>query len=214
MLSIWCLARLPDAPKGVKGISLFLSPKFIPDPDGSLGARNGILVGSLEHKMEIHGQPTCVMNFDGATGWLVGEPGRGLNAMFTMMNAERLFVGIQGLGIAEIANQNAAAYAKERRQGRSPAGARTGRSPLSSTRTCAKCCSPAVPLPMRAGRWRSGRPCRWILPARHPDAEAHRRDADGLVSLMTPIIKAAFTDFGFGTRRPVAAGVWWSWLHT
>ena len=118
------LARLPDAPKGVKGISLFLSPKFLVEDDGSLGARNGMSVGSLEHKMGIHAQPTCVMNYDGAIGWLVGEPGRGLNAMFTMMNAERLFVGIQGLGIAEAANQKAASYARERLQGRSLDGSR------------------------------------------------------------------------------------------
>ena len=98
------LARLPDAPKGVKGISLFLCPKFLPGADGGLGARNAISVGALEHKMGIHAQPTCVMNYDGATGWLVGEPGRGLAAMFTMMNAERLMVGVQGLGVAEVAN--------------------------------------------------------------------------------------------------------------
>ena len=118
------LARLPDAPKGVKGISLFLSPKFLVNEDGSLGERNRMSVGSLEHKMGIHAQPTCVMNYDGAVGWLVGEPGRGLNAMFTMMNAERLFVGIQGLGIGEAANQKAVAYARERLQGRSRDGAR------------------------------------------------------------------------------------------
>ncbi|MBC7158956.1 MAG: acyl-CoA dehydrogenase family protein, partial [Porphyrobacter sp.] len=93
------LARLPDAPQGVKGISLFLAPKFLVAEDGSLGPRNAMSVASLEHKMGIHAQPTCVMNYDGAIGWLIGEPGRGLNAMFTMMNAERLFVGIQGLGI-------------------------------------------------------------------------------------------------------------------
>ena len=116
------LARLPDAPKGVRGISLFLCPKFLPGPDGSLGARNAMSVGALEHKMGIHAQPTCVMNYDGATGWLVGEPGRGLNAMFTMMNAERLMVGVQGLGIAEAANQKAVAYARERLQGSGPDG--------------------------------------------------------------------------------------------
>ena len=120
------LARLPDAPKGVRGISLFLCPKFLPEPDGGLGARNAMSVGALEHKMGIHAQPTCVMNYDGATGWLVGEPGRGLNAMFTMMNAERLMVGVQGLGIAEAANQKAVAYARERLQGSGPDGSRSG----------------------------------------------------------------------------------------
>src|SRR3546814_240628 len=96
------LARLPDAPEGVKGISLFLVPKYLPDAEGGFTVRNGMSVGALEKKMGIHAQPTCVMNYDGATGWLVGEPHRGLAAMFTMMNAERLMVGIQGLGLAEI----------------------------------------------------------------------------------------------------------------
>ena len=113
------LARLPDAPAGVKGISLFLLPKILPD-----GTRNSMSVGALEKKMGIHAQPTCVMNYDGATGWLVGDPHRGLAAMFTMMNAERLMVGIQGLGIAGAAYQQAAAYAKDRLQGRSSDGGR------------------------------------------------------------------------------------------
>ena len=118
------LARVPDAPRGVKGISLFLVPKFLINQDGGLAARNSMSVGSLERKMGIRAQPTCVMNYDGAIGWIVGEHGRGLNAMFTMMNAERLFVGIQGLGIAEAANQRATTYARERRQGRSLDGTR------------------------------------------------------------------------------------------
>ncbi|MHB0667069.1 acyl-CoA dehydrogenase C-terminal domain-containing protein [Roseomonas mucosa] len=191
------LARLPDAPKGVKGISLFLSPKFLVEDDGSLGARNGMSVGSLEHKMGIHAQPTCVMNYDGAIGWLVGEPGRGLNAMFTMMNAERLFVGIQGLGIAEAANQKAASYARERLQGRSLDGSRgpvpiiehpdvrkmllTGRSFIDAARALAI--------------WTA---MQMDIAARHPDP-AERRRADGFVALLTPVVKAAFTDFGFET---------------
>ncbi|MDO6965335.1 acyl-CoA dehydrogenase C-terminal domain-containing protein [Rhizobium alvei] len=191
------LARLPDAPKGVKGISLFLVPKFLVNEDGSLGARNGMSVGSLEHKMGIHAQPTCVMNYDGAVGWIVGEPGRGLNAMFTMMNAERLFVGIQGLGIAEAANQKAAHYARERLQGRSADGSRgpvpiiehpdvrkmllTGRSFIDGARALAI--------------WTA---MQMDLASRHPDAE-ERRKADGMVALMTPVVKAAFTDFGFET---------------
>lgn len=188
------LARLPDAPKGVKGISMFLVPKYLVEPDGSLGARNGMSVGSLEHKMGIHAQPTCVMNYDGAVGWLVGQPGRGLNAMFTMMNAERLFVGIEGLGVAEAANQQAAAYARERLQGRSLDGTR---SPV-----------PIIEHPDVRKMLLMGRSvvdaCRalsvWTamqmdIASRHPD-EATRREADGLVALLTPVVKAAFTDFG------------------
>src|SRR3546814_46384 len=122
------LARLPDAPEGVKGISLFLVPKYLPDAEGGFTVRNGMSVGALEKKMGIHAQPTCVMNYDGATGWLVGEPHRGLAAMFTMMNAERLMVGIQGLGVAGAAYQQASAYARERLQGRSVDGMRDRKS--------------------------------------------------------------------------------------
>jgi hypothetical protein len=117
------LARLAGAPRGTRGISLFLVPKFIPGPDGAPGQRNDMSGGSLKHKMGINASPTCVMNYDGAHGWLIGEPHRGLAAMFTMMNAERLFVGVQGIGIAEAAYQNAVAYARERRQGRAAAAA-------------------------------------------------------------------------------------------
>ena len=112
------LAKLPDAPAGTKGISLFVVPKILPNEDGSLGERNALSCGSVEHKMGIHASATCVMNFDGAKGWLVGEPHRGLPAMFTMMNYERLGVGIQGLGAAERSYQNALEYAKDRIQGR------------------------------------------------------------------------------------------------
>lgn len=191
------LARLPDAPKGVKGISLFLVPKFLVNEDGSLGARNGLAAGALEHKMGIHAQPTCVMNYDGAKGWLVGEAHRGLAAMFTMMNAERLFVGIEGLGVGEAATQKATAYAKERLQGRSLDGARplvpiiehpdvrkmllTGRALCDGARAL----SVWTALQMDAA-------------TRHPD-EAARAAADGFVALLTPVVKAAFTDFGFET---------------
>jgi alkylation response protein AidB-like acyl-CoA dehydrogenase len=189
------LARLPDAPAGVKGISLFLVPKFLVKEDGGLGARNGFSVGSLEHKMGIHAQPTCVMNYDGAMGWLVGEPGRGLNAMFTMMNAERLFVGLQGLGIAHAAYTKAAAYAKDRLQGRAPG--------------CTSAPAPIIEHPdvrrmlltirafVEAGRalavWTA---LRMDVSIHHKDA-ATRAKADAFVSLLTPVIKAAFTDFGF-----------------
>jgi 3-(methylsulfanyl)propanoyl-CoA dehydrogenase len=190
------LARLPDAPKGVKGISLFLCPKFLPGADGGPGERNAMSVGALEHKMGIHAQPTCVMNYDGATGWLVGEPGRGLAAMFTMMNAERLMVGVQGLGVAEAANQKAVAYARERLQGSGANGA----GPV------AIIAHPDVRKMLLRGRafieaaralavWTA---LEMDIAARHPD-EARRREADGLVALLTPVVKAAFTDFGFET---------------
>src|SRR5688500_11991855 len=112
------LAKIAGAPDNVKGISLFIVPKFLVNGDGSPGARNSLQCGSIEHKMGIHGNSTCVMNYDGATGWLVGEPEKGLAAMFIMMNAARLGVGLQGLAQGEIAYQNAVAYAKDRRQGR------------------------------------------------------------------------------------------------
>src|SRR5437870_2036764 len=116
------LARIEGAPAGVKGISLFVVPKLLPNPDGSLGKRNGVSCGSIEEKMGIHGNSTCVMNYEDATGWLVGEANRRLNAMFTMMNGARLGVGMQGLAQSEVAYQNAVAYAKERLQGRSLSG--------------------------------------------------------------------------------------------
>ena len=112
------LAKIAGAPDNVKGISLFVVPKFLVNDDGSLGERNALSCGALEKKMGIHGNATCVMNYDGARGWLVGEPEKGLAAMFIMMNAARLGVGLQGLAQGEVAYQNAAAYAKERRQGR------------------------------------------------------------------------------------------------
>jgi len=189
------LARLPDAPAGVKGISLFLVPKFLPDTEGDFTVRNLMSVGALEEKMGIHAQPTCVMNYDGATGWLVGEPHRGLAAMFTMMNAERLMVGIQGLGIAGAAYQQAAAYAKDRLQGRSADGSRGPvaiiehadvRRMLLTIRTF-----------VEGGRALAG----WTAlqhdrSKKHPD-QAERAKADALVALMTPVIKASFTDLGF-----------------
>ncbi|HDR27465.1 acyl-CoA dehydrogenase [Rhodovulum sp.] len=116
------LARLPDAPPGTRGISLFLVPRNIPDASGDPGARNSLRVVSLEHKLGLHGSPTAMMDYDGATGWLVGEPHRGMAAMFTMMNNARLGVGMQGIGVAEAAFQQALAYARERRQGATPQG--------------------------------------------------------------------------------------------
>ncbi len=138
------LARLPDAPAGSKGISLFVVPKFMLKADGSLGERNAIFCGALEHKMGIHGNATCQMNLDGAIGTLVGQPNKGLAAMFVMMNAARLGVGNQSLGLTEVAYQNAVAYAKDRIQMRSLSGPEerpTSRPTRSScTPTCARCC--------------------------------------------------------------------------
>ncbi len=189
------LARLPDAPHGVKGISLFLVPKFLVEADGSLGARNGVNIGALEHKMGIHAQPTCVVNYDGATGYLVGEAGRGLNAMFTMMNAERLFVGVQGLGIAEAAYQKARAYAIERKQGRSPLSAETPAAILSHADVR------RMLLSIRAFTGAGRAFALWTAleldrATRHPDG-GMRQKAENRVALLTPVIKAAFTDLGF-----------------
>lgn len=192
------LARLPGAAPGVKGISMFLVPKLLPDDaDGGAGTPNAMSVGALEEKMGIHAQPTCVMNYDGATGWLVGEAGRGLNAMFTMMNAERLFVGIQGLGIAEIAQQHAANYARERLQGRSPDGSQAP-APIIVHADVRKMLLQGRGFTEAAralGIWTA---MQMDIAARHP-AAAEREKAQDLVLLLTPVIKAAFTDMGFET---------------
>ncbi len=193
------LARLPDAPKGIKGISLFLVPKFLPGADGEAGPRNGVACGSIEHKMGIKASATCVMNFDEATGWLVGEPHRGMRAMFTMMNDARLEVGIQGLGIAETAYQSAVAYARDRRQGRALTGAREPDQPADPLLV-----HPDVRrmlLTMRAFTEAARALAYWTglqldLAEQHPDPE-ERQAADDLVALMTPIIKAYYTDQGF-----------------
>ena len=116
------LARIEGAPAGIKGVSLFVVPKILVNADGSLGARNGVSCGSIEHKMGIHGNSTCVMNYDGATGWLIGEENKGMQGMFVMMNEARLGVAVQGLAQSEVAYQNAVAYARDRLQGRSLSG--------------------------------------------------------------------------------------------
>ena len=190
------LARLPEAPAGVKGISLFLVPKLLPGDQGRLGPRNGLSVGSIEHKMGIKASPTCLMNYDGATGWLVGQPHRGLQAMFTMMNAERLFVGIQGLGIAEAAYQGAIAYARDRVQGRVP-GAAPGPAQSILVHPDVRRMLLTIRSFTEAGRALAV----WLAlemerAARHPDM-AVRGHADGLVALLTPVVKAAFSDLGF-----------------
>ncbi|MGV6871750.1 acyl-CoA dehydrogenase C-terminal domain-containing protein [Pseudochelatococcus sp. B33] len=193
------LAKLPDAPRGVKGISLFLVPKFLPDGSGNPGRRNGVSCAGIEHKMGIKASSTCQINFDDAVGWLVGEPHKGMRAMFTMMNSERVSVGTQGLGIAEAAYQAAVAYARERLQGRSLAG----------TKYPDKAADPIIVHPdvrrmlMTARAYTEGcrALCGWVARALDeqdlsPDADA-RTAAEDRVALMTPIVKALFTDLGF-----------------
>ncbi|KQN00102.1 acyl-CoA dehydrogenase [Sphingobium sp. Leaf26] len=189
------LARLPDAPPGVKGISLLLVPKYLPDADGGFTLRNAMSVGALEKKMGIHAQPTCVMNYDGATGWLVGEPNKGLAAMFTMMNAERLMVGIQGLGIAGAAYGQAAGYAKERLQGRGADGARGPVAIIEHADVRRMLLN--IRSFVEAGRALSGWTALQLDRAHHHPDPAERARADALVALLTPVVKAAFTDFGF-----------------
>ena len=193
------LARLPDAPKGIKGISLFLVPKFVPDEQDEPGVRNSVTCASIEHKMGIKASATCVMNLQEATGWLVGQPHRGMHAMFTMMNDARLGVGMQGLGIAEIAYQAAGAYAKERLQGRS----------ITGTKQPDKPADPLIVHPdirrilltMRSFTEGARALTCWV--ARNLDfrdkaeTEEARQAADDFVQLMTPIVKAFLTDYGF-----------------
>ncbi len=188
------LARIPDAPAGTKGISLFLCPKVLVNDDGSLGERNSISVGALEHKMGIHAQPTCVMNYDGCQGWMVGEPNRGLAAMFTMMNAERLFVGVQGLGVADASGQTALTYARERLQGRSPD--RNGTVPIIAHADVRRMLLSMQSF-IEAGRAMVVYTALEMDREKfHPDA-AIREQASENVALLTPVIKAALTDFGF-----------------
>ena len=197
------LARLPDAPPGTKGISLFLVPKVLPNADGSLGARNGIACGRIEEKMGIHGNATCEMNLIGATGWLVGEPNKGLNAMFVMMNAARIGVGIQSLGLMEVAYQNSLAYAKDRTQGRSLTGPKAPDKPA----------DPIIVHPdvrrmlLTQKAYAEGSRCfaYWLalqadVAESHPD-EGARRAAHDVLSLLTPVVKAFLTDNAFLTTN-------------
>jgi alkylation response protein AidB-like acyl-CoA dehydrogenase len=193
------LAKLPDAPGGTKGISMFLVPKFLPTEDGRIGTRNGVVCGSIEHKMGIKGSATCVLNFENAKGWMVGEAHKGMRAMFVMMNGARLAVGMQGLGLAEVAYQNALAYAKERLQGRSLTGAKNPSAPA----------DPIIVHPdvrkglLRQKAFNEGMRslAYWVgilidIEHAHPDA-AKREECEDLVALMTPVIKAFLTDKGF-----------------
>ncbi len=193
------LARLPDAPGGTKGISLFVVPKFIPDASGNPGERNTVKCGSIEHKMGIHGNATCVINLDGARGWMVGEPNKGLNAMFVMMNAARLGVGMQSLGLTEVAYQNSAAYAKERLQMRSLSGPKAPDKPADPIIV-----HPDVRrmlLTQRAFAEGGRAFSYWIAlqidrELSHED-ESVRKDAADLVALLTPIAKAFLSDNAF-----------------
>ena len=192
------LAKLPDAPEGVKGISLFVVPKFISDEDGNIGERNGVKCGSIEHKMGIHANSTCVMNFDGAWGQLVGEPHKGLKAMFIMMNAARLGVGMQGLGICEVAYQNGLAYAKDRLQMRSLTGVKAPDKPADPIivhpdvrRMLLK--SKAITEAGRALAYWTGMNLDIATKSEDP---AEAQAADDLVALLTPIVKGYLTDMG------------------
>ena len=193
------LARIEGAPAGVKGISLFVVPKFLPDANGAPGARNGVVCGSLEHKMGIHGNATAVLNYDGAKGWLVGEEHRGLPAMFVMMNGARLGVAVQGLSLSEVAYQNAAAYAKDRRQGRSLKGPAEPEKPadlllvhpdvrrmlleIRAFNEAARALLVSVALSQEEA-------------LTSPDPKV-RQAADDRLGLLTPVIKGVFTDIGF-----------------
>ena len=196
------LARLPDAPPGTKGISLFVVPKFLVEGTGSeakSGARNGLYCGGIEHKMGIHGSATCQINLDQASGWLIGEPNKGLNAMFTMMNGARLGVGVHGLGLTEIAYQNAAAYAKDRLQGRSLSGVKAPDKPADPIIVHAD--TRRVLLTARAYAEGGRIFAYWVavmadVQFHHPD-EQQRKFAADMMALMTPIVKAFLTDNGF-----------------
>ncbi len=193
------LARIEGAPEGTKGLSLFIVPKFLPDAAGAPGTRNAVSCGSIEEKMGIHGNATCVMNYDGATGWLMGAENRGLQAMFTMMNEARLYVGVQGLALSEVAYQNAAAYAKERLAGRALTGAKFPQKPA----------DPIIVHPdvrrmlmsIRAFNEAARALVLWTalksdIAHRSEDAK-QRQTADDHLGLMTPVIKGVLTDQGF-----------------
>ena len=193
------LAKTPDAPESSKGISLFIVPKVMVNDDGSLGARNAVSCGSLEHKMGIHGNATCVMNYDGATGFMVGEENKGLAAMFIMMNAARLGVGVQGLAQAEAAYQNAAKYAHERRQGRALTGPDEPQEKADSLFV-----HPDIRrMLMDAKAFTEGMRafCLWgalqVDLSHKAASEEERQLADDLISLLTPVIKGYGTDKGF-----------------
>ena len=193
------LAKTPGAPDNVKGISLFVVPKVLVNEDGSLGARNGVTCGSIEHKMGIHANSTCVMNYDSATGWLVGEETKGLAAMFIMMNAARLGVGLQGLGVAEVAYQNAVRYAQDRRQGRALTGPKEPQEKADTLFV-----HPDIRRMLMEGKsLTEGLRALILWTALQADlehnaeTEEERQLAGDLISLLTPVIKGYGTDMGY-----------------
>ncbi|TKA97948.1 acyl-CoA dehydrogenase [Cereibacter changlensis] len=189
------LAKAPGGGEGTRGVSLFIVPKFFVNPDGSLGARNGVAVGKIEQKMGIHGNATCVMNYDGAKGWLLGDLHKGMKAMFTMMNEARLGVGLQGYAVAEAAYQNAALYARDRLQGRSVSGGATTSGPA----------DPLIVHPdirrnlMDQKSFVEGARAFTFWGAQLIDRSVRQGDAEaeGMISLLTPVIKGFQTDKGF-----------------
>ena len=190
------LARADDSPKGTKGISLFLVPKFVLKEDGNVGSRNGVSTGSIEKKMGIKGSATCVLNFDEATGYMIGPKNRGLNSMFTMMNLERIVVGIQGLGISEIAYQNSLSYAKERKQGK----ANNTKSENGADFIIDHADIKRSLLNMKSIIEGERALCFWLsqqteVSLNHSD-ENIKQEASDFVSLMTPVVKSMFTDMG------------------
>ena len=191
------IARATDSPKGTKGISLFLVPKFVVKNDGTIGARNGISTGSIETKMGIKGSATCVLNFDDATGFMIGPKNKGLSQMFTMMNLERIVVGIQGLGISEIAYQNSLSYAKERKQGKSNNNkSQNGNADLIIEHADIR----KSLLYMKSIIEGERALCFWLsqqteVSLNHSDQKI-KQDASDMVSLMTPVVKSLFSDLG------------------
>ena len=190
------IARAADSPVGTKGISLFLVPKFVVNKDGSIGSRNGVSTGSIESKMGIKGSATCVLNFDDATGYMIGSKNKGLNAMFTMMNLERIVVGIQGLGISEIAYQNSLSYAKERKQGKTNNTKSTNGADFIIEHADIR----RSLLNMKSIIEGERALCFWLsqqteVSLYHPD-EKIKKEASDLVSLMTPVVKTMFSDMG------------------
>ncbi|WP_409476609.1 acyl-CoA dehydrogenase C-terminal domain-containing protein [Stenotrophomonas sp. Y-13] len=191
------LAKLPDAPPGPKGISLFVTPKYKVGRDGTMGERNALRCGALEHKMGIHGSSTCVMNFDGAQGYLVGQPHKGLQAMFVMMNSARLGVGIQGLAQSERAYQGALAYARERLQSRAPKGAQLADKPADPiiAQPDVRRMLLSIKALTEGGRLLAAHAYTQLDAAQSAGDAQVRADAETLVSFLTPIVKACLTEW-------------------